>query len=83
MKMILAGEWVDRDRKLEVHDPYDGSVIDRVPAAGSDDVRAAIAAAVEGHHENRDLPAHRRVGAMLAAARFVDERAEEFAHTWS
>jgi glyceraldehyde-3-phosphate dehydrogenase (NADP+) len=81
MKMILAGEWVDRDRKIDVRDPYDGSLVDTVPAASPDDVRAAIAAAVEGHRENRKLPAHARVTAMLRAARIVEERADEYART--
>jgi len=81
MKMILAGEWVERERKIEVRDPYDGSLVDTVPAATSDDVRAAIAAAVEGHRDNRKLPAHARVTAMLRAARIVEERAEEYART--
>jgi glyceraldehyde-3-phosphate dehydrogenase (NADP+) len=81
MKMLLGGEWTDRERSIDVQDPYDGSVIDRVPAASPEDVRAAIAAAVEGHRENRDLPAHARVTAMQGAARHVEERQEEFART--
>jgi len=81
MRMILAGEWVERERKIEVRDPYDGSLVDTVPAATPDDVRAAIAAAVEGHRENRKLPAHARVTAMLRTARIVEERAEEYART--
>ena len=83
MKMILAGERVDRDETIEVVDPYDGSVIDTVPSASADDVRAAIDAAVEGYRENRDRPAHQRVSSMLAAARIVEGRAEEFARTIS
>ncbi|MGD8375572.1 MAG: aldehyde dehydrogenase family protein [Acidobacteriota bacterium] len=81
MKMILGGEWTDRETRIPVEDPYDGSTFEHVPAASGEDVRAAIAAAVEGYRENRDLPAHRRVAAMLATARHVEERAEEFART--
>jgi glyceraldehyde-3-phosphate dehydrogenase (NADP+) len=81
MDMILGGEKVGRERKLEVFDPYDGSLVDTVPAGDADDVRAAVAAAVEGHRDNRDLPAHKRIAAMLAAARIVDERADRFAET--
>ena len=81
MRMILAGEWVDRARKLEVIDPYDGSVVDQVPAADPADVAAAVDAAVEGYRDNRELPAHRRADAMLRTARIVEERAEEFSRT--
>lgn len=28
MKMLLAGEWVEREEKIEVRDPYDDSIID-------------------------------------------------------
>jgi acyl-CoA reductase-like NAD-dependent aldehyde dehydrogenase len=31
MKMLLAGEWVDRDDTIDVNDPYDGTLIDTVP----------------------------------------------------
>jgi len=31
MKIFLAGEWVDKSKKIEVRNPYDNSVIDTVP----------------------------------------------------
>ena len=34
MRMYIGGEWVDRDGKVNVFNPYDGSVIDTVPSAG-------------------------------------------------
>ena len=65
MDMILGGESVRRERTLEVRDPFDGSLVDRVPAADADDVAAAVAAAVDGYRDNRDLPSHARMSAML------------------
>ena len=52
MKMFVAGQWVDKPEKIEVRNPYDGSVIDTVPKADAADVERAIAGAVEGrgHH---------------------------------
>ena len=38
MKMFVAGKWVDKDQRVEVKNPFDGAVIDTVPAAGPDDV---------------------------------------------
>ena len=48
MKMFIAGEWVDRDEKMDVQNPFDGSVIDTVPRASVEDVDAAVASAVRG-----------------------------------
>ena len=47
MKMYLNGEWVDRDRRIEVYDPFDGSVVDTVPQGSEEDVETAVAAALE------------------------------------
>ena len=47
MKMLLDGQWVDRDKKIDVIDPYDNSVIDTVPAGNHDDCETALAAAVK------------------------------------
>ena len=48
MKMYLAGEWVDRDQKINVLNPFNGQVFDTVPSAGIEDVVDAIASAVRG-----------------------------------
>ena len=45
MKMLLAGQWVDREKTIDVRDPFDDSLIDTVPAATADDVETALAAA--------------------------------------
>jgi acyl-CoA reductase-like NAD-dependent aldehyde dehydrogenase len=39
--MYIGGEWVDRDEKTEVINPYDGSVIDTAPSAGLEDLDMA------------------------------------------
>ena len=33
LKMYIGGDWVDRDEKISVFNPYDNSLIDTVPAA--------------------------------------------------
>ena len=43
MKMFCAGKWVDTAEKLNVNNPYDGSVVDTVPRATAADVDAALA----------------------------------------
>ena len=48
MKMLLNGQWVDRDKKIDVIDPFDNSVIDTVPAGNDKDVELALSSAVQG-----------------------------------
>ena len=55
MKMLLGDQWVDRDRKIEVLDPYDNSVIDTVPAASVEDVETAFQHAVKGYETARKM----------------------------
>ena len=45
MKMYLAGEWVDRDEKIDVVNPFNGQVFDTVPRGSVEDVQTAIASA--------------------------------------
>ena len=44
MKMYLRGQWADKADKIEVRNPYDGSVVDTVPNGDVGDVEAALAA---------------------------------------
>jgi len=81
MKMLLGGSWVDRDDKIDVCNPYDGSVVDTVPAASEEDVKGAIAAAVEGFELYKRYPAHERMAILRKAASLIEERHEEFART--
>ncbi len=81
MKMLVAGEWVDRDERIEVRNPYDNSLIDTVPAGSAADIDAAVAAATEGFRINRDLPAHKRMDILRRTADIVKERGENFART--
>src|SRR3990170_3068961 len=77
MKMYLAGEWVDRPKKLEVTNPYDGSVIDTVPVADLADVDRALASAVRGARVMAKLPGYDRWKVLKKAAELMDARKEE------
>ena len=52
MKMYICGQWVDRDAKMPVINPFDQSAFDTVPRGTADDVEAAIASAVRGAVRN-------------------------------
>ena len=81
--MLLAGDWVDRDRKFDVDNPQDGSVLDSVPRADCADAVAAVDAAVVGAAYARRAPAHRRMAVLHAATDLMCDgvRAEELATT--
>lgn len=79
MKMLLAGEWVERERQIEVRDPFDDSLVDTVPCATLDDVELALASAVEGAAVARRLTVHERATILSRVAAIVNQRSEEFA----
>ncbi|MHA2363651.1 MAG: aldehyde dehydrogenase family protein [Candidatus Hodarchaeales archaeon] len=81
MKMLIAGEWVDRDKKIEVHDPYDSIVIDTVPQGSVEDVELAINSAKEGYEICRRLPTHKRMEILEKTAQYVKDNFEDFAIT--
>ncbi len=81
MRMYVAGQWIDTEKKIEVLNPYDGSVIDTVPRADLGDVDRALEAAVRGARGMAKLPGYDRSRVLKKAADLIEARAEEFART--
>ncbi len=81
MKMLLAGQWVDRNKTIDVRDPFDDSLIDTVPAATSDDVETALAAADAARGAARSLTTYERSKILLTTAAIVADTLEDFALT--
>ena len=79
MRMYINGEWVDRDAKIPVVNPYNGTVIDTVPRAGLEDVDAAIASAARGAAAMAKVPAYDRYQMLHKAADLMEDRAEDLA----
>ena len=77
MRMFIAGEWVDRDAKIEVTNPYDGSVVDTVPQATPADVEKTLAAAVQGAAVMRELPGYERFKILRKTADLLAARQQE------
>ena len=42
MRMLIGQDWVDKSEKIEVHNPYNGELVDTVPAGSPEDVNAAL-----------------------------------------
>lgn len=78
-KMLIAGQWVERDQVIEVRDPKDNSFIDTVPAASANDMFKAIEAAKEGVKIAAKMPVHERIAILNRAANVIQRRNEEFA----
>ncbi|MCB0057264.1 MAG: aldehyde dehydrogenase family protein, partial [Caldilineaceae bacterium] len=66
---------------MSVYDPQDGSLIDTVPRASSEDMVAAIEAAVAGAQRARCMPTHQRIALLSGAASWIEQRQEEYART--
>ncbi len=81
MKMYLAGRWVDTPEKIEVHNPYDGSVVDTVPKADREDVERALEAAEKGAAVMARLPGYERYRILKKAADLLEATTEECART--
>jgi glyceraldehyde-3-phosphate dehydrogenase (NADP+) len=79
MRMLLGSEWVERERAIEVRDPYDDSIVDTVPWGTPEDATAAVAAAVEGFEIARRMTVYDRAQVLFRTARIVEAKVEEFA----
>ena len=80
-KLLIDGEWIETGAWLEVHSPYDGSLVGRVAKGGAAEARRAVDAAQRAMAE--PLPAHERAAILDRTARLVEERADEIARTIS
>ena len=81
MKMLIAGEWVDKPEKIDVRNPFDNSLLDTVPRGAAEDVQQAVESAVKGHQINKGLSVHRRATILSNVVTYVQEHFEDFART--
>ncbi len=77
MRMIVGGRFVDKEEKIPVKNPYDGSVIDYIPRGDANDIRQAIEIAQKGAEISKNLPVHERVRILRKAAEIMNEKFED------
>src|SRR5436309_8072823 len=77
MRIFFAGQWQDRDQKIEVRNPYDATIVDTVPQATATDVEAAIAGSVRGAALMRKLSGYERFQILRRAADAMFARQKE------
>jgi len=79
MKMLLDGQWVDRNEKIDVLDPFDNSVIDMIPKGTKADVETALAAAAKGFEVTKRMTVYDRAQILYKAAGIISKNLEDFA----
>lgn len=79
MKMIIGGEYIDKKEYIEVKNPQDESIIDKVPSADVDDVKHAFDIAEKGKEIMRNLSSYERYKILKRTAELLEKNNEEFA----
>lgn len=80
-KMYIAGEWVDKEEKIDVFNPATQEVIGTVPNGNENEAEKAVNAAFEAGKEWSKRTAHERSSILLEWARLVEEHTDYLAET--
>jgi glyceraldehyde-3-phosphate dehydrogenase (NADP+) len=83
VKNFIAGQWIDKAKKIEVRNPFDYSVIDTVPKSDSGDLEKALVFAERGAKVMAKLSAYERWKILRKAADLMAARNEELGQTIS
>jgi aldehyde dehydrogenase (NAD+) len=77
---LVAGEARTSEESIEVHSPYDDSVVGTVSSPTDADIEEAVSRAADTFaRESRTLPVHVRAEALLHISNRIKERVEEVA----
>lgn len=79
--IIVSGKEILTNRKLEVRNPYNGSLVGRVSVAENEEADQALASVQIAFDSVRDLCAGHREEILLKAKQLLDDRADEFTKT--
>jgi acyl-CoA reductase-like NAD-dependent aldehyde dehydrogenase len=79
--VLINGEWLKTGDAIEVHSPYDDSLVAIVHRAGPDEIEASILKAVEAFAVTRKLPSWKRAEILEAISAGISDRHEEFSRT--
>ena len=79
MRMHIGGQWVDKSEKVEVINPFNGSVIDTIPRASQRDVEHALNTAEYGAKIMAKMTGYERYEIIHKVSEIMTERVEELA----
>lgn len=85
MQMMIGENFVDASsgEVIEVRNPYDGTLLDTVPAATNEDIDEAVRIAVAAQKEWKRVPVYKRVELAKKFLQLVEENKAELAQTLS
>jgi glyceraldehyde-3-phosphate dehydrogenase (NADP+) len=83
VKYFIAGQWIDKPKKIEVRNPFDDSIIDTVPKADASDLEKALAYAERGAKVMAKLSSYERWKILRKAADLMAARNEDLGQTIS
>lgn len=83
MKMYVDGAWTESPNMTPIYSPYSGQLVDTVPAASSEQIERALAAAARAAIEMGKLSGHERYTILMRAADLVAQNVEDLAQTVS
>ena len=79
MKCYINGQWTSLEKQMDIVDPYDDKLIDRVPVATRNDMIRTIDYAVEGAKNAADMATHQRCDILRHVADSLFNEADSFA----
>ncbi|OPX17452.1 aldehyde dehydrogenase [candidate division WOR-3 bacterium 4484_100] len=79
--MFLAGEFIKKEKTVEVKNPYDDKVIEKVGLSDEADIEKAVSTAQKGFGFLKDMPAGERARILERTAEIMTEKKEDFART--
>jgi acyl-CoA reductase-like NAD-dependent aldehyde dehydrogenase len=79
--LLIAGNWVTSQERLQVSDKYSQEIIGSVSSAGLADLEAAVQAASKAFPVNAKLAVHERADILERASILLKER-KEYLATW-
>lgn len=81
MRMYVGGEWVDKPQKIEVLNPFDGSVVDTIPKGDHNDIARALETAERGAKVMAKMTGYERYEILHKVSEMMAERVDELART--
>lgn len=79
MRMLIGGRPADAPNRIDVLNPFDGSVIDTVPDADERSVAEALRCAERGARAMRNMPRAERASVLHRVSGMIERRSEELA----
>ncbi len=77
--LYVNGKWVRRGKKFEVVNPFDGSIVGKVPFATPDLVAEAVKTAYDTRRVMAEMPLHERADILDRTSTLIEEKADTFA----